>query len=120
MPLHPDRTRDGKKSQALAGLKQRYREVRELVSPGEPHENLEWVLGAGSAPDHEANLNEDMIELVGLWLQDLTAQVDGRLSLQPTGTDDESLPSFDQTRQLMGQSLRAATEGFLVAFRSSN
>jgi len=120
MPLDLYSVGDTKRRQALARLKQRYRQARELVSPAEPHANLEWVLGAERNPGHEADLNNNMIELVGLWLQDLAAEVDSRVSRQVTGAVDESLPSLDQARQSMAQSLRAATEGFLVAFRNSN
>ncbi|MGH9316840.1 MAG: hypothetical protein ACRD1P_07020 [Thermoanaerobaculia bacterium] len=121
MPLDLDIVGDTKRRQALARLRQRYGEARALVSPAEPYANLEWILGARRDPGQdEADLSNNMIDLVALWLQDLAVEVDSRVSRQLTGATDESMLSVDRARQSLAQSLRAATEGFVVAFQRSH
>ncbi len=111
---------DAKKRRALARLRVRYGEARELVSPAEPSANLEWILGARRSPrQDEVDLDNGMIDLVALWLQDLAVEVDSPLPAQLVGEVDESVLSAYQARQSLAQSLRAATEGFVVAFRRS-
>ena len=120
MPLDLDIVGDAKRRHALARLRQRYGEARALVSPAEPYANLEWILGARRNPSQdEADLSNNMIDLVALWLQDLAAEVDSRVSRQLTGAIDESMLSVDRARQSLAQSLRAAAEGFVVAFQRS-
>jgi len=121
MSSEPDLGDDAQKRKAVALLRDRYREARDLVSSGEPYVNLEWILGVRGNPNQDAaNWDTKTIEVVALWLQDLAVEVDRPLPPRPTGEGGASASPAYQTRQSVVRSLREATESFRVAFRRSS
>jgi hypothetical protein len=112
-----DPAREGEKREALVQLRDRYVEAREQVSFVEAHENLEWILGARASATQDAmGLQTRTIELIALWLQDLSVELDRRPEEQATGNHEESDSSESAARQSKVQKLREATERFLAAF----
>ncbi len=109
---------DAEKRQALVDLRDQYVEARELEASGEPHVNLDWILGARRNPTQDPlEFETKTIELVALWLQDLTRELERRLP-EPVRTDQEtSVPSANDEREAMALKLRHATEAFLAAFQ---
>jgi hypothetical protein len=80
-----------------------YGEVQKFVSTDGSYADLGWILGAHrDATQNPPAMETKTIELAALWLQDLAAEVDGRL------------PASEET----SRSLRDATARFLLAFRS--
>jgi hypothetical protein len=114
---HQDAEREGEKREALLQLRDRYVEAREQVSSVEAHENLEWILGArASATPDPMKLQTRTIELIALWLQDLSVELDRRVEEQSTGNHEEGVSSASAARQSNVEKLREATERFLAAF----
>jgi len=112
-----DPAREGEKREALVQLRDRYVEAREQVSSVEAYENLEWILGArANAAQDPLGLQTRTIELIALWLQDLSVELDRRLEEQGTGNHEECVSSVSAARQSNAQKLREATERFLAAF----
>ena len=112
-----DPAREGEKREALVQLRDSYVEAREQVSSVEAYENLEWILGArASATPDPMKLQTRTIELIALWLQDLSVELDRRLEEQATA--EECVSPASAARQSKGQKLREATERFLAAFLS--
>jgi hypothetical protein len=111
---------DATKRQLLDQLRDRYGEAQKLVSSRKLYANLEWILGAMSDSDQTASSWADRtLDLVALSLEDLAAEIDRLFPEEVTGEIAEgALPSYRGHRSL-AQSLRAATEGFVVAFRHS-
>jgi hypothetical protein len=105
------------KREALVQLRDRYVEAREHVSSVEAYENLEWILGArGSATQDPLGFQTRTIELIALWLQDLSAELDRRLEAQAPGNHEMGGSSASAARQSNAQNLREATERFLAVF----
>ena len=105
------------KREALVQLRDRYVEARAHVSSAEAYENLEWILGArGSTTQDPLGFQTRTVELIALWLQDLSAELDRRLEEQATGNHEGGVSSAFTARQSNVQSLREATERFLAAF----
>lgn len=109
---------DAEKRQALGDLRDQYVEARGLEASGEPHVNLDWILGARRNPTQDPlQFETKTIELVALWLQDLTRELERRLP-EPVRTDQEtSVPSANEEREAVALKLRHATEAFLAAFQ---
>ena len=111
---------DAEKREALVKLRDRYVEARELGSSGEHHANLEWILGARRNPTQDPlGFETKTIELIALWLQDLTIELDRRLPEAQAELQDSALLAHE-ARQSVVRELRDATERFLVAFRSTS
>lgn len=116
VPGLPNPAREAEQREALAQLRGRYVEAREHVSSVEAYENLEWLLGArGSATQDPLGLQTRTIELIALWIQDLSVELDRRLEEQATG-DEAAVASATAARQSNVQNLREATERFRAAF----
>jgi hypothetical protein len=114
-----DRSRKGL---ALALLRERYHEARELVPAQLLNANLEWILGKRKLSTRDAaNLNRKMIGLVEVWLQDLAGEVDRTRPDESSGGSecDAGAMSADRARRSVAQCLRDATESFVVASRLS-
>jgi hypothetical protein len=111
---------DATKRQALGRLRDRYREARKLVSSRKPYANLEWVLAAMKNTDRTASYWADRtIELVALWLEDLSAEIDRLFPQEVTGEIGEGVLSAYRAHRALAQGLRDATKGFVGAFRHS-
>jgi hypothetical protein len=109
---------DAEKRQALSRLQELYREARELVSSAESYANLDWILGARRNPKQRpADFDDKTIQLVALWLQDLALEVDRGLAPHLDGEFSKNTLLAHRARHCVATSLRAAAEGFLVAFR---
>lgn len=107
---------DHEKREAFVRLRDRYEEARELASSREPHENLEWILGARrNTVQDPLGLQAKTIALIALWLQDLSLELDRRLEEPATGDAGEGALSA-AARQSGAERLRDATERFLAAF----
>lgn len=103
---------EAQRRQVVARLRERYGAARGLVSLGQPHGHLEWILGARRDLERDdAALDTSVSELVVLWLQDLAAELDN--GIEPESTLVSSVP-----REAVAQSLRAATRDFAAAFLS--
>jgi hypothetical protein len=95
----------------LVRLRERYDEVRRMVSLEEPHSNLDWLIGSSDRPDFEpADIDADMAQVAVLWLQDVARELDG-----------EALPTVGaiaggHDRPGAARGLRTATEDFAEAF----
>lgn len=101
---------------SLADLRDRYAEARSHVPTGEPHGNLDWILGARRNPDRDPLLlPAETIRLIALWLQDLAGDLD-RASLQGTPGQKSLVAPADS----LAAKLRDATSRFLMAFRHPN
>ncbi len=112
-----DPAREGEKREALVQLRDSYVEAREQVSSVEAYENLEWILGArANAAQDPMGLQTRTIELIALWLQDLSIELDRRLEEQAMGNHEEGTSLASAARQSKVQKLREATERFLAAF----
>lgn len=112
-----DLRRDDEKRESLVDVRARYAEAQKLVSSSFPYGNLEWILGGRrNLTQDPLSLATNTIELIGLWLQDLAVELEQRLP-PPSGEAEAEPLSPDAVRQLVAQSLRDATERFLVAFR---
>jgi hypothetical protein len=106
---------------AVARLRARYSEARDLVAAAEPHlpshAHLEWILGERRGPDRdEVIFDERFAELIVLWLEDLVLELDGPL-LAPysPGAAAGPLPS-PVSRESAALGLRMATRAFADAF----
>jgi hypothetical protein len=109
---------DAEKRQALVDLRDQYVEARELEATGEHHVNLDWILGARRNPTQDPlEFETKTIELVALWLQDLTRELERRLPEPAPATPPADAPSANDVREAMALKLRHATEAFLSAFR---
>lgn len=110
---------DAEKRQALVELRDQYVEARELESSGEEYANLDWILGARRNPTQDPlEFELKTIELVGLWLQDLSRELERQLpEPAPTTPQGSAAPSARDVREAMALKLRRATEAFLAAFR---
>jgi hypothetical protein len=87
------------------------------VSSIEAHENLEWILGArASATQDPTGFQTRTIELIALWLQDLSVELDRQIEEQATENREQGASSASAARQSNVQKLREATERFLAAF----
>lgn len=105
------------KRQALVKLRECYVQARELGSTFEPHANLEWILGARHNPSQDPLAFEtSTIEVVALWLQDLSIELDRRAPASVIVEQEEDTLSANEARRAMAQRLREATERFLTAF----
>jgi hypothetical protein len=118
-PAEADESGDEKKHAGLAQLQARYIEAQELAVRGQPHENLDWILGG------RRDLNQDplaihskRIELISLWLEDLVAELESPTSGLET-SESESTTSY-QYRYAAAQRLRDATRAFLKLFPLSS
>jgi hypothetical protein len=112
-----DPEREGEKREALVQLRDRYVAAREQVSSIEAHENLEWILGArASATQDPMGFQTRTIELIALWLQDLSVELDRQIEEQATENREQGASSASAARQSNVQKLREATERFLAAF----
>jgi hypothetical protein len=95
----------------LVRLRERYNEVRQMVSLEEPHSNLDWLIGSSGRPEFEpADIDADMAQVAVLWLQDVARELDG-----------EALPTVGpvaggQDRPEAARGLRTATADFAEAF----
>lgn len=112
-----DPLREAEKQEALAKLRDEYAHARTLGSPRESHANLEWILGTRrDATQDPLGFQTKAIEVVALWLQDLTMELDRRLPKPlPHRLEEADLSAYD-ARQLAAEKLRDATERFLAAF----
>jgi hypothetical protein len=118
LPSEVDEADEASKQRALARLRERYGEARDLVSGTQPYANLDWILGSKRNRSHgPSDLGNRTIEVVTLWLQDLALEVDRQLPPRPTDRLDQSLQSAYRTRHSLATRLRVATEGFVMAFR---
>ncbi len=105
----------------VARLRARYREARDLVTPGDPHTpshaNLEWILGTSrDAKPEEAVFNERFSELIVLWLEDLVLELDGPL-LAPYSQGPAPSPVPARiSRESAALGLRVAARDFAQAF----
>jgi hypothetical protein len=116
---HLDLYGDDERREALVQLRDHYVEAQKLVSSGQPHENLGWILGARRNPTQDPlGFQTQTIELIGLWLQDLIVALDEQLPDPTTGESDSDVRSAYEARQAAAQTLRDATERFLAVFRS--
>ena len=112
-----DPRRDVEKREALAKLRDEYARARTLGSARESHANLEWILGTRrGATQDPLGFETKAIEVVALWLQDLTMELDRRLPKPLPHRLEEADLSAHDARQLAAQKLREATERFLAAF----
>ena len=110
---------DDEKLEGLTRLRDSYVEAQELAARGQPHENLDWILGERRdlTQDHLA-LHSERIELISLWLEDLVAELESPPpDLEATGSDSRSI-SAHQSRSAAAQRLREATQRYLKLFRS--
>jgi len=106
---------DNKKHAGLAQLQARYVEAQELAVRGQPHENLDWILGGRRDLDQDPlAIHSKRIELIGLWLEDLVAELESPPS-DPETAESESTTAY-QYRYAAAQKLRDATRGFLDLF----
>jgi hypothetical protein len=110
---------DTKKPDALARLKEIYGEAQDLVSREQAYANLEWILGAKGDRLRVTDWDDRMIEVVTLWTQDLASELERTLTAPPETPADDGLQRFYRARQSVATRLRAATEGFAIAFRCS-
>ncbi|MFN2387865.1 MAG: hypothetical protein ABR576_16555 [Thermoanaerobaculia bacterium] len=109
---------DADRRQALIELRDQYVEARELESSGEHHVNLDWILGARRNPTQDPlEFETKTIELVALWLQDLTRELERRLPEPVPTLPAAGAPSANDLREAMALKLRRATEAFLAAFQ---
>jgi hypothetical protein len=103
---------EAQRRQVVAQLRERYGAARGLVSLGQPHGNLEWILGGRrDLARDDAALDTSVSELVVLWLQDLAADLDN-------GIEGEDAPASSVSREAVAESLRTATREFAAAFLS--
>jgi hypothetical protein len=109
---------DAEKRQALVALRDRYVEARGLETSGQQHANLDWILGARRNPTQDPlEFETKTIELVALWLQDLTRELERRLPEPARVIPETGAPSANDVREATALKLRGATEAFLAAFR---
>jgi hypothetical protein len=107
---------DRERRASLADLRDRYAEARSQVPTGEPHGNLDWILGARRNPDRDPLLlRADTIRLIALWLQDLASELD---RASQGGTPEQK--SIVAPAESLAGDLRDATKRFLTAFRHPN
>ena len=104
--------RESARQSTLADLWDRYAEAQEVATPGRTSSNLEWILGPrDNRFQHAAGLDARMMDLLGLWLDNLAAEIDEPVLLIAGGS-----PHRAEALSL-AERLRAATKAFLVAFR---
>jgi hypothetical protein len=117
-PAQADESGDEKKHAGLAQLQARYVEAQELAERGQPHENLDWILGGRRDLDRDPlAIHSKRIELISLWLEDLVAELENPPS-GPDTAESESTASY-QYRYAAAQKLRDATRVFLKLFPQS-
>jgi hypothetical protein len=113
-------TDDVTKQQVLGRLRARYHEAQKLVFSRKPYPNLESILGGMMNPGQTASYWADRtIELVALWLDDLSVEIDRLFPEEMKGEIGSSELSAYRTHRSLAQGLRDATETFVVAFRHS-
>jgi hypothetical protein len=107
---------DSERRASIADLRDRYAEARSQVPTGEPHGNLDWILGARRNPDRDPLLlRADTIRLIALWLQDLASELDRASERGSSEQKNVVAPAAS----LAGK-LRDATGRFLLAFRRAD
>ena len=119
-PLQVDPSRDEEKRERLAQLRDFYVEAQELAVRGQPHENLDWILGwRRDQTQNPLVFHSKRIELISLWLEDLVAEIESSPpALETTESESRSMPAH-QSRYAAAQKLREATRMFLKLFRSA-
>jgi hypothetical protein len=114
---NPSRNTD--KREKLALLRALYVEAQKLAVRGQPHENLDWILGnRRDLAENPLGFQTKTIELISLWLEDLIAELESPQSDPKLGETESSALSAYQTRYAAAQTLRDATRVFLTSFRS--
>jgi hypothetical protein len=110
-----DGFRDAERRASVASLAESYIEARDRVPSGAPHGNLDWILGPRRNSDRDPiALEPGTVRLMGLWLQDLAADLEARYGSgrpEPIG-DATPMPA-----ESLAATLRGATRRFLTAFR---
>jgi hypothetical protein len=107
---------DSERRASIADLRDRYAEARSQVPTGEPHGNLDWILGARRNPERDPLLyRTGTIRLIALWLQDLASDLD---RASERGTPEQK--SIVAPAESLAGKLRDATKRFLTAFRNPN
>ncbi|HEY7370183.1 MAG TPA: hypothetical protein VIB08_01255 [Thermoanaerobaculia bacterium] len=107
---------DSERTESLAELRDQYAEARNHVPTGEPHGNLDWILGARRNPERDPLLyRTGTIRLIALWLQDLASDLD---RASERGTPEQK--SIVAPAESLAGKLRDATKRFLTAFRNPN
>ena len=115
-PAETDALRDEEKHAGLAHLQAQYVDAQELAVRGQPHENLDWILGGRRDLSQDPlTIHSKRIELINLWIEDLVAELESEPSGQGTA-ESESTASY-QYRYAAAQKLRDATQVFLKLFR---
>lgn len=111
---------DASKRRVLDQLRDRYREARTLIPSRKPYANLESILETMMDSDQTASYWADRtLELLVLWLEDLSVEIDRHFPQEMTGEIGDRELSAYRTRRSMAQGLRDATETFAAAFRHS-
>jgi len=106
------------RDEALARLKASYGEAL-ARSPERPYANLDWVLGTEAASGRSpALLEHKMMPVFALWLQDLAAEVDRSLSIEPGAGPAETPPPARAACETLALRLREATMDFPAAHRA--
>ncbi|HEY6930705.1 MAG TPA: hypothetical protein VJA66_13585 [Thermoanaerobaculia bacterium] len=110
---------DEERLERLTQLRDLYVEAQELAVRGQPHENLDWILGwRRDLTQDPLAFHSKRIELISLWLEDLVAELESPPpALEATESENRSMPAH-QSRYVAARKLREATKLFLKLFRS--
>ena len=109
---------DEERLERLTQLRDLYVEAQELAVRGQPHENLDWILGwRRDLTQDPLAFHSKRIELISLWLEDLVAELESPPVLEAAESESRSMPA-SQSRYAAAQKLREATKLFLKLFRS--
>ena len=104
--------RDGERQEALGELWDRYAEARGYASSTGSGANVEWLLGPKENRFQQAaRLDARMLELLGVFLEDLASEIDEPILLMAAAGDSGT------HRNSLARRLRAATKAFRIAFR---
>ena len=111
---------DGEKLEGLTQLRDLYVEAQGLALRGQPHENLDWILGPRrDLSENPLPFQTKRIELISLWLEDLVAELEIPPPVPETTGSESRSASAHQSRREAAQRLREATQAFLKLYRPS-
>jgi len=98
----------------LAQLQDLYVAAQKLAVRGQPHENLDWILGQRrDLAENPVGFQTKTIELISLWLEDLIADLERPPADSHLGEPESGALSAHQSRYAAAQTLRDATRLFL-------